>query len=359
MPDANTAPFADSGQLPDCLPDPAMDFPAGCEQRELQRLQVLHDYHVLDTPPEAFFDDMVYIAALACATPTALITLIDTDRQWFKARIGLQETETSRDIAVCNYALEQSDRVMVIEDIEHDPRFVDNPLVNAAPYMRFYAGAPLVTPEGHVLGTLCVIDKVPRKISGTQRDILKVLARSVVAALALRRDVAQLEQLSTTDGVTGLGNRRAFEDRLDSEVWRARRYGAPLSLMLIDVDGFRRFNDLHGHPAGERLLQSLAGLLHRNLRDGDHGSCLGADEFAVILPDTSSHVACRVGEALRQSIAGDHAGTTAVSLSIGVAEIDSMVRDSQALVTAADAALLEARHAGGNCVVGVPASARP
>src|SRR3954471_10425849 len=128
---------------------------------ETARLAALARYRVLDTEPERGFDDLTLLASQICGTPMALITLVDTDRQWFKSRVGVTVTETSRSIAFCAHAIEQRD-LFVISDTLSDAKFRDNPLVTAEPHIRFYAGAPLVTSDGHALGTLCVADLVAR-----------------------------------------------------------------------------------------------------------------------------------------------------------------------------------------------------
>ncbi len=135
---------------------------------ESTRLSALRRYRILDTEPERAFDDLTLLAARICDTPIALITLIDADRQWFKSRHGITVTETARSVSFCTHAIQQRD-VYIVEDAREHHRFRENPFVVGEPHIRFYAGAPLVTPDGHALGTLCVIDHVARSLNASQR----------------------------------------------------------------------------------------------------------------------------------------------------------------------------------------------
>jgi GAF domain-containing protein len=162
-------------------------------QNEARRLKVLWQYDVLDTVPEEIFDDLTELAARICEAPIALISLIDDQRQWFKSKVGISVTETSRDVSFCAYAITQED-LFIVPDATLDPRFSKNPLVISDPKIRFYAGAPLITPDGHALGTLCVIDKAPRELRPDQKQALKILARHVVSQLELRRRSKELAE---------------------------------------------------------------------------------------------------------------------------------------------------------------------
>ena len=160
---------------------------------EEARVIALDKYAILDTDPEQFFDDLTLLASHVCNTPIALISLVDEDRQWFKSRVGLDASETSRDIAFCSTAILQTD-VFVIPDALADERFRDNPLVVSDPHIRFYAGAPLINEDGYALGTLCVVDRAPRELAPEQKEALKALSRLVLAQLEFRRNLILLKE---------------------------------------------------------------------------------------------------------------------------------------------------------------------
>jgi GAF domain-containing protein len=162
-------------------------------KNEAARVAALHKYAILDTEPEQAFDDLVLLASFICKTPIALISLVDEDRQWLKSKVGVSISETPREIAFCATAIQQPD-VFVVPDTLNDERFRNNPLVLSEPNVRFYAGAPLIDEEGHALGTICVIDRIPRKFEPDQHAALKALSRLVLAQLEFRRNLMLLKE---------------------------------------------------------------------------------------------------------------------------------------------------------------------
>ena len=155
---------------------------------EETRLEALHRYHILDTPEEGVYDNIARLATHICGVPIAAVTLVDEDRQWFKARIGLEMRQTPREVSFCAHAITEQG-VTMVSDMREDPRFADNPLVTADPAIRFYAGAPLVNPDGHVLGTLCVMDREPGRLTSDQLETLHALSRHVICQMEMRHAV--------------------------------------------------------------------------------------------------------------------------------------------------------------------------
>ena len=580
---------------------------------EAERLASLHALHVLDTLPEEAFDDITRLAAAICGTPTALVSFIDADRQWFKSRVGMTASETPRDVAFCAHAL-LDDVPLVVPDATQDERFAANPLVTGETAIRFYAGAQIVSPDGLKLGTVCVIDTKPRELTAGQKRNLIALSRQVTAQLRLQQQVgrqqeieaslrqsenrfrafmdrspavafikderrrfvyvnrpllehfgtpaehwlgrtdadlwpkevsdkldavdqavldagrtqcieemvptadgaecfwrsykfpfeedgrrflagmainvtaekraadsvraseerfrelfdsmqemaqwvaadgrllltnrawrerlgygeadardlhfeqlvpvagamrfvttfrrallgepgrdvpgrltaksgaiveveadffpqaggglravfrdvtdrngaerrllqyqqelegvnARLRHLSVTDPLTGIANRAAFQERLDGDYARCLKGSRPLSLLMVDIDHFKLFNDTHGHQVGDRVLRTVAETLQRTARGTDFLARYGGEEFVVILPDAEYAGAMAIAERFRKAVAAIDCPERAITVSIGAATRAADTASAEALLKEADAALYAAKRAGRN-----------
>ena len=338
---------------------------------EEARLAALRNYEVLDTLDEDAYDDITKLASFICATPIALISLVDKDRQWFKSSVGLQVQETPREHAFCAHAILKSNEVMVVEDASVDGRFAHNPLVTGEPSIRFYAGAPLVTPTGQAIGTLCVIDREPRSLSSNEAQALRALSRQIVTQLELRRVVIELEHLnkeqttyrtviedlnakleavSVTDSLTGLKNRRAFDSVLKDQLAYSARSKSPLSLLLLDLDKFKNYNDTYGHVAGDEALRLVAQALKSHARPYDLVARYGGEELAIILPNTRAQDARFVAERVRRAIEEIAWPNKTVTVSVGAATLIPGMSPT-ILITLADQALYAVKRRGGNQIL--------
>jgi diguanylate cyclase (GGDEF)-like protein len=328
---------------------------------EQSRLASLRALDVLDTAPEAQFNALTRAAAFSAGTPISLLSLIDTNRQWFKANIGLAGlTETPRDAAFCAHTILQED-VLEVQDARQDSRFVGNPLVVGSTGVRFYAGAPVRLEDGSSVGALCVIDRVPRKLSSEQLDILRQLAQAAAAALEGRRAVQQLRETSgemhyhaTHDALTGLVNRSEFEARLRRVLQKAGEDRSEHALLYIDIDQFKLVNDSCGHAIGDRLLQQVAKLFADAIRTRDTLARLGGDEFAIILEHCSADQAQRVAQQICDAMAGfrfvHDERSFRIGASIGLVPVDERWTTAAAIMQAADASCYAAKEGGRNRV---------
>lgn len=320
---------------------------------EAARLAALRRYDILDTPPEPGFDRIVRLASHLLGTPISLVSLVDEKRQWFKARMGLDATETPRSMAFCAHAI-LGDDVMVVPDAVNDRRFHDNPLVTGAPHIRFYAGAPLCTPEGHRLGTLCVIDQEPRQMDDERRALLADLSALVVDELELRRVNHALGEMALRDALTGAFNRGAFMMTAERAFNRARNEKRNLSVLMLDLDHFKAVNDTWGHAVGDRVITELYLIAKSTLRKGTTVGRIGGEEFAVLLPDTDGVGALNAAERLLGAIGNASvpgpAGPVRFTASIGIGGIAPDDHEFGQILQRSDRALYAAKHAGRNRV---------
>lgn len=481
------------------------DMICASPETESARLAALRALEILDTAPEPEFDELVRLASAICETPIGVISLIDSERQWFKAQIGLGIYETPRTVAFCDHAIRQPE-IFVVEDAQDDARFAANPLVTGGPQIRFYAGIPVTGSDGHALGTLCVIDSKPRTLSNGQKTALRILAAQVNARLELREQRRKLEealrvaeeavqvaedsqrkareseerfrtfmdhapfigfmkneageflyynrpfanafnlqgdewlgktvfdlfpaqdasgydrddrevldsgqpriieessensagrihhwrshkfryidetgqkllggvsveitaeleretnlrrsqqelehanhQLATmvrTDALTGLHNRRGFDERLHAEFGRARRADRRLSVLILDVDNFKHRNDTYGHAEGDATLKQLGGVLQSAVRAGDLVARYGGEEFVILLPEAGEAEASRLADRLLAAVRSHAWHKEAVTVSIGAASLHPAMRDEARLLALADEAMYAAKQSG-------------
>ena len=283
---------------------------------EATRLAQLRSLELLDSTHEERFDRITRLAQRLFGVSTALVTLVDEDRQWFKSRVGFAASETPRDISFCGHAI-LGDDVMTVPDATKDERFRDNPLVVASPEIRFYAGCPIAGPGGAVLGTLCLIDQRPREMSADDVSSLRELAEMVENEIATTN-------MAVTDHLTGLGNRRGLEMAASRILEINRRRGVESVLLYFDLDKFKSINDDFSHAEGDRALQEFADLLRKVFRGSDVLARLGGDEFVVLLSGSGEHAAAIQRFRVALQVRNDRTNLPyPLAASIGIANLDS------------------------------------
>ncbi len=242
---------------------------------ETVRLQSLHSLRILDSVPEERFDRITRMAQRLFDVDICLVSLVASDRQWFKSKQGLSVCETPRNVSFCGHAILEEE-VFVIEDTLEDSRFKDNPLVTGEPRIRFYAGYPVHAPGGQCVGTLCLIDPAPREFSPKDEQTLKDFAALVDDELASSSKVH-------VDELTGIANRRGFTTVANHLLPLCARTNLNIELLFFDLDGFKELNDGFGHEAGDEALKIFAMALLKSFRSADVVARLGGDEFAVLM----------------------------------------------------------------------------
>lgn len=308
------------------------------------RLDALEASGLLGALPSESFDRLTRLATRLLGVPVALISLVDTDRQFFLSSHGLEgeyaeRRETPLTHSFCQHVVNRQGP-LVVEDARNVAMLEDNRAIEELNVVA-YAGMPLTTPDGFTLGSLCAIDSKPRTWSQDDLDALSDLSATVMAEIELRHLTRRLDTEIRLDALTGLGNRRMWEDEGPREIARARRFDQPLVLALLDLDRFKRFNDRHGNAAGDELLRETAATWGAGLRDIDILIRLGGEEFALLMPGTGLDPAFDVVERLRGTL------TSGITCSAGLA----MLRDGETagdLLGRADAALFRAKRSGRN-----------
>lgn len=311
---------------------------------EMQRLQTLREYGLLDTPDDESLDRITRLAAMIFDAPVSTISLIDQDRQFFKSRFGIEHCIAAREGSFCSHVVEEG-LPLIVTDARSDSRFASSPYVTGEPHIRFYLGIPLITPTRFVLGTLCVYDFEPREgISRRLLDTAHTLARVVVDSIELKR-------IAVRDFLTNLLTRGGFSEAASLEIKRAERSGAPLSLLIIDVDHFKRVNDTYGHAAGDHVLRVVAEVINSASRPYDVSARIGGEEFAILLPDCGLQAAEQLAERLRASIKDTkifgYGDPISITASLGVSAVNvAMESVIDPAMARADRALYRSKSSG-------------
>jgi diguanylate cyclase (GGDEF)-like protein len=312
---------------------------------EARRLATLHGLGVLDQPQDAELDGLTRLASYICGTPTAVLNLIDSDRQWQASAYGAERGEVTRDESMCGYSILSRD-VTYTPDASLDAVFAANPHVTGElSNIRLYVAAPLIVGADQVVGTICAFAPEPSELSRVQIERLRDLAATAVRMLELRQAAGELAQAATRDSLTGLPNRALFSEALTRAFARQDRSISQPSLLFIDLDGFKRVNDVHGHAAGDEVLRTVAERLLGSVRATDLVARLGGDEFVVLVEEANDgtdgleELAARVREALGHPLTLSDGSILPVGGSVGIARTSGPDDSPEEMLARADAAM--------------------
>jgi len=329
---------------------------------EALRLAALQQTGLLDTEPESDFDLLAEVAAQLCRVPYAFISLVDAKRVWYKACYGKHVCQNPRNDDYCSWAILE-DRLLLLPDLAADLRSATVSMTLSGSKYRMYAGANLITSDGYRIGTLCVLDTQAGQLTAEQERLLVGLARQVMALIDLRKRnaelgeaLARIEKIAAEDELTGLRSRRSLIDGMGLEVERAQRFDSHVSVVLLDIDHFKRINDDFDHAMGDAVLRGVGSLLRRNIRSIDIAGRYGGEELCIVLPGTDSQGALKLAEKVRLDVAAkifdDNGRQAQITASFGVATLSpNHPRTPDQLLRAADAALYRAKQQGRNRVV--------
>ena len=306
---------------------------------ELRRQAALYALALLDTEPEEEFDRIARLAQRPLGVTSAVVSFMDHDRQWYKARVGVDAAEAERSTTFCQHVIADGEP-LVVEDATGDPRFATNVHVTAPGGVRFYAGVPIHSPGHHAIGTLCVFDSTPRVCTNEDLAPLFDLALMVDEIIAAR-------QQSTVDELTGVQNRRGFQRAAGPLLALADRVSLPMTLGYFDVNGLKAINDIHGHDAGDRVIAAAARLLARCFRAADVVARLGGDEFAVLFAGTDAGGAAAATARLTEAIAAHNEQSKEpfdLAIAVGFATRHPGGIGVEDLLAEADAAMYRDKH---------------
>lgn len=323
---------------------------------EAARLQALDSFRILDTPPEATFDDVVQLASHICGVPIALISLVDRERLYFKARTGLDVVQVARHRSLCECAIGNPGALLEVGDAGLDPRFADTPLVTDAPGIRFYAATSLVTPEGHAIGTLCVIHRQPHALDDAQREALLALGRLTVKLLQARRMGLELQRTTADRDFSGRRFARRASDPAplhDLGLTRLSKAaqgmaGDGCAIAVIEVSNFRQLREQDGDDAAAETLLQFERLAKDGLHEADLICGHGDHEFLLLLADAGR--APDVLDGIRARIAM-LPPTRRPVISVGVATGSGNAEAMEELFERADRALQQSRRVGPNQIM--------
>ncbi|MEM8633502.1 MAG: sensor domain-containing diguanylate cyclase [Pseudomonadota bacterium] len=334
---------------------------------EQQRSEVLQRFNIFSNAGSAEANQTANIVRLAFDVPMVLVSLNQRYRSWFCARAGIAPGTEGAIEDFCSLG-QLSRTSFVVADAAREHYFADQPVVQGKPGIRFFAGAPLLNSVGQRFGTLCLMDTKPRSFAEREVTLLTGMAIMISNEICLRsagryavQDLVEAEQdrcdlynLATTDELTDALNRRSFFYLSKREIRRCKRQHSPISVIMLDIDHFKRVNDVHGHAVGDDVIAKLAKVVSSLIRDHDIFGRLGGEEFGLVLPDTTLHAAISIAERIRNAAAAlllsTDAGTLKITISLGVDEYGSNDSGIEEALDRADQALYRAKRNGRNRV---------
>lgn len=324
------------------------------------RISSLRKLNVLDTPAEDRYDRITRLAKRLFGVPIVLVSLVDSGRQWFKSAQGVTVTEAPREISFCGHAILDNEP-LVVENAAKDPRFQDNPCVVGDPRIRFYAGQPLVGPNDMKMGTLCIIDRVPRKLSREELDLLKDLSTMVEKELMseqaerardkLMLDLEATKRQALIDPMTRAWNRKGILEYLQRETAQAQRSSSSLGVAMVDIDLFKKINDTHGHPAGDQVISEIAQRLLSAIREYDALGRYGGEEFLLVFPNCNHEELVRIGERILEAVRSAPIQSADIQMDVRVsigltASKTKEPLNAELLIQEADKALYRSKNEG-------------